>query len=380
MSAPKVYRKHNSFVGLKTKGGSLESAQARLKTVLEKPGTGERGAIVKQACEEALGIAAAPKGHAPFTLTPNVLEELARLEDKHLQRYLHYRFRYECFPARKLLDAMPPLVQIEPTSVCNFRCVFCYQTEKAFTKKSNGFMGHMSLELFKKLIDGLEGSVEAVTLASRGEPLLNTELEAMLSYARGKFLALKLNTNASLLDEKKIHAILQSDVQTLVFSADAAVEPTYSRLRVGGKLDQVLGNVRKFADIRAKQYPDQKMITRVSGVKVDGTSDLADMEKVWGGFVDQVAFVAYNPWENAYEAPLTEIETPCSDLWRRMFVWWDGCTNPCDVDFKSELSVGNAKDSGISALWRGEKYEGLRKAHLEKLRSSLSPCSRCSVV
>jgi radical SAM protein with 4Fe4S-binding SPASM domain len=379
MSAPKVYRKHNSFVGLKTKA-TAEGAAARLEKVLAAPGSGERGAIVRQACEEALGARPAPAGHAPFSLTPSVLEELSRLADSELPRYLHYRFRYECFPARKLLDAMPPLVQIEPTSVCNFRCVFCYQTEKAFTRKSNGFMGSMSLDLFKRLVDQLEGGVEAVTLASRGEPLLNQDLEAMLAYARGKFLALKLNTNASLLDERRIHALLQSDVQTLVFSADAAVEPLYSELRVGGKLDVVLGNVRRFAEIRAKQYPKQRMITRVSGVKVDGTSDLADMEKTWGQYVDQVAFVAYNPWENAYEAPETGIETPCSDLWRRLFVWWDGCVNPCDVDFKSQLSVGSAKSDGLSKLWRGEKYEKLRADHLAKLRSKLSPCSRCSVI
>ena len=69
------------------------------------------------------------------------------------------------------------------------------------------------------------------------------------------FLNLKLNTNASLLDERKTHAILQSGVKTLVFSADAAEEPLYSQLRVGGKLDQVLANVERFQKIRHTQYP-----------------------------------------------------------------------------------------------------------------------------
>ena len=31
-----------------------------------------------------------------------------------------------------------------------------------------------------------------------------------------------------------------------------------------------------------------------------------------------------------------------------MFVWWNGDTNPCDVDYKSKLKVGNIKDSDIS--------------------------------
>ena len=49
----------------------------------------------------------------------------------------------------------------------------CYQADKSFSNKSNGYMGHMTLELFKKVIDEIEGNIEAVTLASRGEPTLN---------------------------------------------------------------------------------------------------------------------------------------------------------------------------------------------------------------
>lgn len=376
MSTPKTYRKHNSFVALKSKV-PVADARARLERLLERK---DLDPLVRQACGEALGTTAAPKGQAPFSLTPNVLEELSRLSDADLPRYLFYRFRYEAFPARKMLDAYPPLVQIEPTSACNFRCVFCYQTEKAFTRKSNGHMGAMTLDAYKKLVDELQGNVEAVTLASRGEPLLCPDIEGMLAYSKGKFLAMKLNTNASLMDERKAHMLLSSGLQTLVFSADAAVEPQYGRLRVGGKLDVVLANVRRFAELRAKQYPDSKLITRVSGVKVEGSGDIEEMERVWGGFVDQVAFVAYNPWENAYEAPESHVETPCSDLWRRLFVWWDGCVNPCDVDFKSTLAVGSAKDKTLSALWRSEGYEKLRREHLEKRRSALSPCSRCSVI
>ncbi|MEK7857789.1 MAG: radical SAM/SPASM domain-containing protein [Elusimicrobiota bacterium] len=378
-----TYKKHNSFVEIRQKK-PLADGRARLAPLLADrsdmglaPG---RADLVRLACAEALGKTAAPAGHAPFSLHPNVLEELSRLEGAELPRYLYYRFRYEVFPDRKLLDAAPPLLQIEPASACNFRCVFCYQTDKPFTKKSGGFMGTMKLDVFKRLIDQAQGSIEAVTLASRGEPLLCPDIEPMLAYAAGKFLALKLNTNASLLDEKKCHAILSADIQTLVFSADAAEEKSYGKLRVGGDLKKVLANVTRFAAIRAKHYPKSRMITRVSGVKVPGSSGLDDMEKFWGGFVDQVAFVNYNPWENAYEAPLSGVETPCSDLWRRMFVWWDGCTNPCDVDFKSQLSVGSAKETDLGGLWRSAGYTKLREDHLAKKRSANSPCSRCTVI
>ena len=104
------------------------------------------------------------------------------------------------------------------------------------------------------------------------------------------------------------------------------------------------------------------------------------MEKVWGDLVDQVAFVNYNPWENSYNKPSNDIIEPCSDLWRRMFVWWDGKINPCDVDYKSILSVGDFSKNNIQELWNSKKYRILREAHLNEKRQNIRPCSSCTVI
>ncbi|MBI5630420.1 MAG: radical SAM protein [Elusimicrobia bacterium] len=379
----KAYKKHNSFVEIRQKK-PLADAKERLERLYREGGAWgldpARARVARQACRELLGLAAPSASHAAFRLHHNVQEELARLEDRELARYLFYRFRYEAYPERHILDSYPPCLQIEPTSVCNFRCVFCYQTDAEFTSKKNGHMGMMALDTFKRVVDEATGQIEAVTLASRGEPMACPAIKEMLAYAAGKFLALKVNTNASLLDEAKCHAILEAGVSTVVFSADAAVEPDYGRLRVGGGLQKVLKNVRMFAEIKSKHYPRSRLITRVSGVQVPGSGGLDEMERFWGECVDQVAFVKYNPWENAYTAPLSGLESPCSDLWRRMFVWWDGRANPCDVDFKSTLAVGSAAAEGLSRLWRSEAYERLREDHLAKRRSQRSPCDRCTVL
>ena len=176
------------------------------------------------------------------------------------------------------------------------------------------------------------------------------------------------------------HAILESGVNTVVYSAEAASEPSYSKFRVNGNLDRVYKNIKRFHKIREKHYSNSRVITRVSGVKVPHTEKLEDMEKFWGDYVDQVAFVKYNPWENTYEQPINGIETPCSDLWRRMFIWWDGSVNPCDSDYKSTLNVGNGFNEGLSDLWCSQKYKELRSAHLAKQRNRCSPCNRCVVV
>ena len=135
----------------------------------------------------------------------------------------------------------PPCVQIEPTSVCNYRCVMCYQADKTFSAKSKTY-GNMDIDIFKKIIDELEGNVEAITFASRGEPTLNKDFTKMLKYCENKFLGLKMNTNASLLNEKMIHEILSSDLQTIVFSIDAKDKES-EKIRINGKFDKIIKNL-----------------------------------------------------------------------------------------------------------------------------------------
>ena len=380
-----VYQKQNSFFEIRRKdNNSLAETLDRIARVRKRDDligkmSQVHKQILNQVCKD-LFETDLPDDPTRFSINPNVIEEIATYSDKELPRYLVHRYRYEVFPQQKVLDAYPPYLQIEPSSVCNFRCVFCFETDPTFTDKSNGFMGQMTLDMFKQIIDQAVGNIEFLSLASRGEPMICKDIVPMLEYTRGKFLNLKLNTNASLLDEEKCHAILSGGVKTIVFSADAAEEPLYSKFRVNGKLSVILENIALFQKIRQTSYPELPVITRVSGVKFSDEQDLDLMQKFWGGLVDQVAFVKYNPWENVYNQPANDLDKACSDLWRRMFVWWDGKANPCDVDYKSTLSQGSIKEFGLSKLWRSTAYEGLRFDHINTKRRSRKPCSACTVV
>ncbi len=373
-----TYVKANSFAEL-AGAKSGDAANERIRRISDKadavPGT--RGTIIKAAIDEILN----PRPESEFHLTPFVAEEIRRLRtDDEVFRYLYYRYRYDVYPNKQKLDGFPPCVQIEPTSICNYRCVFCYQTDKMLTQGRHGHMGMMTLDTFKHIVDQIEDEVEAVTLASRGEPLMAREIVGMLEYLAGKFLGLKINTNASFMNEEKIHAILAAEPNTVVFSADAADPDLYATLRVNGKLDVVLANIRMFNKIKQRDYPSSRTVTRVSGVKYADEQVFSDIEAFWHDLVDQVAFVKYNPWENPYDDPKNGIETPCSDLWRRTFVWWDGRVNPCDVDYRSHLSVGNAELESISEIWTGPKYQALREQHLNGRRQSVSPCKSCTLI
>ena len=297
-------------------------------------------------------------------------------EAKHL-RYLKYRYKFNIYPKIKKIDSYPPVIQIEPTSICNFRCIMCYQSDKSFSSKSNGFMGHMSMNTFCKIIDEVEGNVEAITFASRGEPTLNKDFSKMLKYCESKFLALKLNTNASMLNERLINEILSSDLQTIVFSIDEKDKEKYEKIRVNGKFEKIIKNLELFNEIRTKKYSRADKIVRISGVKINNEQNIESMKKKWGDIADIVAFTNYTPWESSYDNPINDIKTPCSELWSRIFVWQDGKVNPCDYDYKSILSKWNINDQSINNIWNSEEYNYLRYTHLNSLRSKINPCNKC---
>ena len=376
----KLYNKANSILGLSVDDGArgrvlanINKVRADLEALTVR--TAEQD-LALTAARDALGLSAQPV----FSVKANVVEELDRLDLQYYQRYLTYRYKYDVYPASRMIDAFPPCVQIEVASICNYRCVFCYHADPKLTDKKNGHMGVMPLDRFKSVVDQLDGKVEAVTLASRGEPLVAPDLPQMLAYMRGKFLAGKLNTNASLLNERLCHALLEAGLQTLVFSADAADPVLYAKLRVNGHFDRVMKNIALFGEIRAKHYPDSKTITRVSGVYYCDEQNRDDMDRVWGGLVDQVVFVDFNPWLDVYAASPAGVEAHCSDLWRRSFVWHDGLVNPCDVDYLSTMAVGNLAENSLSAIWTGEAYRTLRTRHATGQRGDIKLCRNCVMV
>lgn len=376
----KVYEKGNSILEIRCNNNNRHEVLQRIESLsLEAQGLMENDPLGK-ALKDILIESNSTEIEPQFVLRDHIVEEIHNLDDDELKRYLRYRYMYDVYPINKIVSEYPPLVQIEPASICNYRCVFCYQIDHRLTDKNNGHMGIMDLQLFKLLVDELEGKVEAISLASRGEPTINKILPEMLSYMQGKFLAIKLNTNASFLDDSMSRAILDADIQTLVFSIDAAEEPLYSALRVGGSLDKIVKNVERFHELKNKHYSDSRLITRVSGVYYQDEQKIEDMEAYWKDLVDQVVFVDYNPWGNVYDADVNGVIQPCSDLWRRLFVWWDGRVNPCDVDYLSTLSDERFPDWSITEIWRGETFESLRKNHLKSKRQGLKPCAGCALV
>jgi radical SAM protein with 4Fe4S-binding SPASM domain len=308
------------------------------------------------------------------------IQYLLRNSQKKWTPYLIHRYKFRFYEGNQQMPDFPFYLILEPVSSCNLRCPFCMQVDKKFTSNQE-MMGMMDLDLFKKIIDeAYESGTQAVTLTGRGEPTIHPQLGEMLEYCSGKFIEFKMNTNATLLNEKLIHQILKSDITDLVFSVDSYYKEEFESLRVNANFEKVVENIKKFKNIKDEFYPNSSCITRASGVQVSEKQDVKKFEKFWKEYVDFVVMVRMiHRWDLYNNTQDVAATTPCHYLGRNLSIYFDGTVNPCDIDYEGKLSVGSVKDSTIHDLWKGKKYRQIFDAHKNNNRQNYFPCDRCPV-
>ena len=257
----------------------------------------------------------------------------------------------------------------------------CFQIDKTFTRKP--FMGVMKWDLFTKVVDEAnEIGVGAITLASRGEPLMHPRISDMLNYISKKdnIFELKINSNATFLTEKLCHDIFKSNVTTFVISADHYEKKTFEELRKNSNFEKIVSNVKMLYKIRNEFYKDCETEIRVSGIDFYKNLDKKKFEEFWSPISDNVSSSdAFERWDTYNNKKDENANSPCSYLWDRMYVWHDGKCNPCDADYKSYLSYGNVSNLSIKEVWNGEALKKHREIHSAKKRMNLIPCDRCGI-
>ncbi|MBR6861286.1 MAG: radical SAM protein [Acidaminococcaceae bacterium] len=114
---------------------------------------------------------------------------------------------------KKLLPAIPApnntfapsFAWIEITQNCNLLCRHCYE-ESSRTKKQP----EMSETDYRKAIDFLQQiGVTRIQLVG-GEPLMHSQFELLLNYARGKFELIEVYTNGTLLNDRLLNLLKEA--------------------------------------------------------------------------------------------------------------------------------------------------------------------------
>jgi MoaA/NifB/PqqE/SkfB family radical SAM enzyme len=309
-----------------------------------------------------------------------------RPEDWH-----EYRRQWEARPLNREAGAFPLHLDIDPTNRCNLACSMCprtyYLKENRQAWNPEQRFGDMDFAFYEKLIgEGAAAGLKSVKLNFLGEPLLHPQLEGMVSLAAGAGLWVMLNTNAVLLDEEMAERLLAAGLTDIFFSFDSPYPEVYEKVRVGAKFEKTYNNIKGFMKIKERLgksavqtrasmvLPEKAPACELETMKADYLKLFRDIGVAEIGF--GLPTVMGLDYAGAYGLFPGFV---CPDLYRRMFVFWDGPVGPCCGDWERRLIMGDARGSALGEIWRGPAYQALRAAHSSGRYEKTPACRACSV-
>src|SRR3989304_830811 len=294
---------------------------------------------------------------------------------------------------RQISMEVPASLFIEPTNLCNLKCTMCPQSMERFAESAAGESfpkverGFMDFDLYKSIInESLKfGRRTTIFFHKDGEPLLHPRLPEMIEYAVNKKAAYQthLSTNAILLEGKMMEDILKSGIDSIIINVDAATEETYRKIKRVPGFDKVEENIKNFIETK-KKLNLAKPLIRVKLIPLEeNLGEVEAFKKRWNRLADEVVISREFSWpgfirkENNKPGYTSDKRYPCISLWLALAINWDGTVSVCCIDFYHRGILGNLRKSSINKIWKGEKLQEIRVAHLEGKFNSVQVCSDC---
>jgi radical SAM protein with 4Fe4S-binding SPASM domain len=262
----------------------------------------------------------------------------------------------------------PKNLMVEVTNACNLKCIMC---DNRKMKRKRGFM---SLETYNLVLkNAKEIGIEMVGLYTTGESLLHPQIFDFIKMAKDMgFKYVYLTTNGIPLNAEKIKKIIESGLDSIKFSIDAATKETYEKLRVGGDFDLLHKNIKMLREIRDREKSKLKIYSSFV-LTNENYQELKLFKEFWKGLVDEV--IIY-PVSNQASHQIDEFNklVPekikriikkkkvkyCNRLWNRIIVLYDGKFTICPEDFEGELVYGDIHKESMKEAWNNEKMKKFR--------------------
>jgi len=142
---------------------------------------------------------------------------------------------------------------IEPTNLCNLDCRTCIRN--VWTEP----MGKMSEATFARVLEGLSAfsPSPSVFFGGFGEPLFHPDIVNMVARVKALGAKVELITNGTLLTREMSRELVQAGLDVLWVSLDGATPESYTDIRLGAALPNVLENITNFQTATREEYsPD----------------------------------------------------------------------------------------------------------------------------
>ena len=326
---------------------------------------------------------------------------------RHLWNYALGAFHFVRKDER--VRSFPAVVKIDISPICNLRCTVCVHADpngyEALEKQVFAPGHKMSVEQFRRIIDELKGRTATVSLYTWGDPLTHPDLDEMCRIAADAGLQVHISTNFSFgLKDERLRSLVTSGLTHLTVCVDGLSQEKYEKTRVGGRIDRVLHNLRRVAELRRElgqsipkieiQYikfqhnVDELEAARKLGEEI-GVEQFADF---WGALHN---YADREPTNYAVLGPKPNAALPrCYWPHFSMVIKYNGDVIPCcEHRMAAQHMVGgdarifgNVFKTSVAEVWNNEEYRKARRIVSNPERVNAEPdlkkhfCDGCFVV
>ena len=126
------------------------------------------------------------------------------------------------------------LLQVEPTTRCNFTCGFCVGRHMD--------QSDMTLDTFRHALTQLQ-DLERLEIHGEGEPLMHPDFFEMARLARDRGIKVSTITNGSMFSPERIERILDTGIAALFVSIESPRVEEFKEIR-GGNLTTVISGIK----------------------------------------------------------------------------------------------------------------------------------------
>ncbi len=302
-------------------------------------------------------------------------------------------------------------IQIGITGSCNFQCVFCgrFSSRNGEKKADIRNVYQIEKEKFWSLVDTAAAlDVEQMSIVGLSEPFMHKEILLFIRWIKERSMRCMVTTNGSLLSSDVSRQIVDSGLDILNISVNAATEQTYEKLHGKGKgrlFTSLQENIAYLSDIRQKggafelnlryvitgdnleelesfvNFAINAGVSRIVFQHCSAPSfalelDLLDREKrrvaeilnkvksgaVNAGLQSNIDYIVAmygtadsgdsNGQDSYYSA------NPCYVAWTYAMIMENGDVMPCCY---CPAPLGNINDTAFDDIWFGNEYNSLRK-------------------
>src|ERR1700723_4104481 len=152
-------------------------------------------------------------------------------------------FEYADSELRIIVDRDPVCLYLETTNRCNLLCETCPRTFEDLEAPAD-----MSWDLFTSIIDQVS-DVARVVMHGVGEPLLVKNLPQMIRYLKERGIYALFNTNGTLLTPRKQRELIETGLDELRVSLDAADAKTFLAVRGKDMFNGIVRNISGFTTL-----------------------------------------------------------------------------------------------------------------------------------